>query len=223
MTAIHAPLLTYQHLHQTVLSHLDSVYEQDIQRCFVPARRHISTQLRYIQQRAHGDVILNRLTQCLDEFDMMRFPHQIEFHANFLETILPFIYGNDWRECRKRVLASLGLTKVRQECLVISPRRWGKTVSVAMFVAALLLCVPNVEVAIFSTGRRTAGKLMNLIIRMFLRHPLADKYHFKTHNQETVIMVGPDGGERALSCYPGSVKVTFQAYVSAASMCASAA
>ena len=46
--------------------------------------------------------------------------------------------------------------------LVCTPRRFGKTWSVAMFVAALLYCVPNMWISVFSTGQRASSSLLDL-------------------------------------------------------------
>lgn len=43
---------------------------------------------------------------------------------------------------------------LKQQVLCLTPRRFGKTTSVAMFVAAYCLTVPRSEQCIFSTGRR---------------------------------------------------------------------
>lgn len=52
--------------------------------------------------------------------------------------------------------------KKTQECLsiVITPRRFGKTTACAIFVAALLISIPGLTVAIFSTGRRASTMLL---------------------------------------------------------------
>jgi hypothetical protein len=44
------------------------------------------------------------------------------------------------------------------------PRRRGKTYSVAMAAAAVILCVPGCSVAVFSTGERIAHALMKVVL-----------------------------------------------------------
>lgn len=59
------------------------------------------------------------------------------------------IYGDEWDLSCERVLRELGIDKVRPEVMVQTPRRFGKTVSVAMFVLSLLLNVPGVRICQF--------------------------------------------------------------------------
>lgn len=52
------------------------------------------------------------------------------------------------------------IAKIQSEVFVLTPRRWGKTTSVAMFVAAVMLNVPGIKVAVYSTAKRTSGGVM---------------------------------------------------------------
>ena len=69
-------------------------------------------------------------------------------------------------------------------------------------------CVPKSEEAIFSTGKRTAGKLMALTISFLLAIP-GFRDRCEVHNVENLIIdMGPTD-KRKISCYPGSVAVRF--------------
>jgi hypothetical protein len=63
--------------------------------------------------------------------------------------------------------------------------RFGKSVSVAMYVLALLLHVPGIRVCIFSTGKRASGKLVGEIMERIKNIPGATKRVIK-QNQEQV-------------------------------------
>ena len=58
--------------------------------------------------------------------------------------------------------------KTTQECLsiVITPRRFGKTTACAIFVASLLLTIPHLVIAIFSTGRRASTMMLAKICQI---------------------------------------------------------
>jgi hypothetical protein len=60
---------------------------------------------------------------------------------------------------------------VRTEVLVRTPRRMGKTVSVAMFVAAVLENCPGIKICIFSTGQRASSGLMSEIKKLLKKIP----------------------------------------------------
>ena len=89
--------------------------------------------------------------------------HQNELHDQFLRAALPKIYGDEWSMVATQMAIKYGVTKIEKEILVVMPRRWGKTVAVAMFAAACLLCIPDTSIIIFSTGQRTAALLMRSI------------------------------------------------------------
>lgn len=133
----------------------------------------------------------------------------------FLDTCLPKIYGATWPEHKARVLKQRKLKRVWQEALVNLARRNGKTYVTAGTAAALLLCVPDVSIAIFSTGERTARMLMD-VVRNMIKGAWADgsvvkesDYNIVQSNKEVLLLEGPDGTTRLLGCYPGSVRVTY--------------
>lgn len=104
-----------------------------------------------------------------------------------------------------------GITKLQQESLVVMPRRSGKTWSMAMFCAAMLIVCSDIEISVFATGQRTASKLLKLMTKMMSRL-LAfvgdDDFKIIQQNKESVILQGPDKTERICGCYPGSVTVS---------------
>jgi hypothetical protein len=62
---------------------------------------------------------------------------------------------------------NLAKKKNRQSLsIVITPRRFGKTTATAIYVGALLLTIPNVVIAIFSTGRRASTLLLQKIAQI---------------------------------------------------------
>jgi len=61
-----------------------------------------------------------------------------------------------------------GIKEISSEVLIVTPRRFGKTTAVAMYVTACLLFIPGVKIAIFSTGQRASTSLTDLV-RTFLR------------------------------------------------------
>lgn len=143
---------------------------------------------------------------------IIRSKEQRLIHETYIRTCLPKIYQNEWEDNQERILIQYGLTKLQQEALVVMPRRSGKTWSMAMFCAAMIVACSDIEISIFATGQRTASKLLKLIDKM-LKKLLAfiGGEDFKTlqQNKEQIVMIGPDGTERICGCYPGSVTVSF--------------
>lgn len=113
-----------------------------------------------------GDLRLNRLNYYLNNLGVQRSPDQQLFHKHFTRAVLPKIYGaEEWNRESVRVMMGLKITKIRYEVTAITPRRWGKTWSVALFVLALMLAVPGIRVCVFSTGKRASGSLMEIMLQ----------------------------------------------------------
>ena len=89
---------------------------------------------------------------------------QVLFHKYFIQACLPKIYGEkDWNENSVRVMQAQNIKCIRYEVTAITPRRWGKTWAVAMYVLAVMLAVPGIRVCVFSTGKRASSSLMEII------------------------------------------------------------
>jgi len=55
--------------------------------------------------------------------------------------------------------------------LCMTPRRFGKTISVAIFVVAMMIACPGIVIGTFSTGRRASGGIMDLVSQMISNIP----------------------------------------------------
>jgi hypothetical protein len=117
-----------------------------------------------------GDDRLRRIFTLLDSFGFERSEFQKLWHWFMVGAALPHIYGErDWPRVQQRVLKSMGFTELRSEVLIQTFRRAGKTWSVSMLVAALLLCVPGLRISVISTSGRASGKLMEEVMRFLYR------------------------------------------------------
>lgn len=126
---------------------------------------------------------------------VIRSPSQITFHNGMLQACLPKIFADDWAESAVRVLEELGQETIKYEVMIQSPRRFGKTWSIAMFCTALLLCCPGIKLAIFSTGKRASSTLLETILEFMEGIPDAKERVCKqTEEQLYVALVPlPDG------------------------------
>ena len=129
-----------------------------------------------------------------------------------------------------RVMKQNQWKSLKQQCLCMTPRRFGKTMSVGMFCSAYLYSVENCEIAIFSTGRRgkyiyvmftnhgtraritltyskASQKLLELINSLICKLP-GGKERIIKYNQEVLNMTNFDGsyGQSKLSSYPSNAK-----------------
>jgi len=160
-------------------------------------------------QEVPGDRVLSALFAKLEEIDQLEYPrslHQIKFHDCFTRASLRIIYGDDFDRCQQRLLREFDSREFRTEVMIVTPRRFGKTFSVAQYCAAFTASVLGKEVAIFSTGRRASKKILDLVVR-FMEPILLPTQRITTRNQEEVHVLDEETGKRNKVCsYPSKVQ-----------------
>ena len=161
-------------------------------------------------KRNRGDEAADSLLDVLDKMGVTRTPGQKRFHREFMNACLPHIYGSDnFDNDRERILARYGFADVKFEVLVCCPRRWGKTYSVALFIAGLLWTVPDIWVSIFSTGQRASTSLLELIAK-FIAVLSDGENRVLAKNKELIYVRGENAADiRKAYSYPSSVQVYF--------------
>jgi hypothetical protein len=153
-----------------------------------------------------GDVELRALMKTLDMFEYERTLTQRQFHTSFIGASLQSIYGADFNRYRTRILSENGLDEARTEILVCTPRRFGKTTSVSMFCAAMLYCVTDAWISVFSTGQRASAMLLNQTYKFLCQLPGGRARVIKKNQEELFVRdPNPDQPPRRLFSYPSSV------------------
>jgi hypothetical protein len=114
-----------------------------------------------------GDQIVANIRKTLDTFkDFERHLLQRKFHNHMLVNMLPRLYMKSWEAHRDRLMKEFACMVERQETLIVTARRMGKTVSVALFIASILVCVPHITIACFApVMAREMVKLVTNLIR----------------------------------------------------------
>jgi len=156
-----------------------------------------------------GDRYVRNIRQTLDTFGYERTTSQRRFHDAYLQACLPAIYGpRDFSRNQSRILAEHGLAKMHYEVLVVSPRRWGKTFSIGMFCAAMLLNSPGCWISVFSTGQRASTALLDTVGKFINAAGAADRI-VKKNQEELFVKCAPgdppEEDYRFLRSYPSSV------------------
>jgi len=124
---------------------------------FVPSlRRYFSAQVA-----SRGRNGFDRIETCrqalaaLDHCGWQRSFHQRQFHEAYIRACSRVFFKTDghgaFARYQKQLLELNGWDHIAQEVLVSTPRRFGKTVSISMFAAALIFSTPAVECSIYST------------------------------------------------------------------------
>lgn len=162
-----------------------------------------------IEYEVEGDRILRYLRETVRKFTLTK--QQLTFTEVFTQAGLPFIYQGDYFANEIRIKQENCIDQLYQTALVCCPRRFGKTFSVGVFAACLLLCVPNTDIIIFSPSQRQSYYIMGLI-RKNLEY-LAEKHGYKfefvsgKNNKET-LAIKVNGNERIVKGLPAKQETT---------------
>lgn len=159
---------------------------------------------------AEGDKLMIKMRKMLDYIpktykDWTRSKMQKDFHRNFLQAVCLHLYKNDPDADLDRVMRLNKFTNLKQQVLCLTPRRFGKSTCVAMFIASYALSIPNSEQCVFSTGRRASQKLLELIRDMIKGGEHA--HRIIKCNQETMLIQGDSPLDiRKVHSYPSASK-----------------
>lgn len=157
----------------------------------VPTRQSLAQEVNLHQTVCAGDMRVRRIRDVLNTMAKVRSPDQKVFHEAMIIANLPHIYFENWEANSKRVMEEFGIARIRQELLSIMPRRMGKSWCVAMFIAAMLICVPGRKQAVFSTGGRASGWLKDLVLKMIDKVTGASA-RIARRSKETIFMAAHD-------------------------------
>ena len=155
----------------------------------------------------HGDKRLAGIRKTLTQFGLTRSKMQVTFHEAFLQAVSQHLYKDDrdvdFGEIQKRN----HWDNMKQQVLCLTPRRFGKTTAVSMFVAAYCWNVPKSVQSIFSTGRRASYKLLQQVREMLMKLPGAAERVGTIKNKEDLYIQGENEHDvRKISSYPGMAK-----------------
>lgn len=138
-----------------------------------------------------GDKRLATLRWTLNNLGLTRSSDQVIFHDQFTQACLPLLFGDEWNNHSVRIMQQENLTEISPEVLIMTPRRWGKSVSVSMFVLAMLLSCPGIRIAVFSTGRRASNNLMEMVMKYLKNVPDGESRIVKTNSEQLFIASVP--------------------------------
>lgn len=157
---------------------------------------------------------LRKALSALDRGGWERSYHQRLFHESFLNAVVRILFKTDppgfFSQSYPRLLELNSWTSINQEILVSTPRRFGKTISVCLFVAALLYSCPCLEISIYSTCKRISQKLLRNCIRFLeiihdvLKEPLP-KFLKQTSDEIEIQGAESKYDFRKLNSYPSKV------------------
>ena len=162
--------------------------------------------------REINDKPLNDLLTILNALDDQRAERssvQKMCHNEYIKTSLPVIVGQaEFAKNRmyylKRMKAKIQTTNV----FVEAPRRFGKTWALSMFVAAVLLAVPNVTVTIIAQNERQAKALLGFVRECVLSLDGTEERVKRPYSTQHLTVFGDDKRDvRVAAAFPCSENV----------------
>ena len=112
---------------------------------------------------------LNEALNALDRCGWKRSYHQRTFHEHYLRSATRVFFKTEkpgsFERAHKKILEVNGWDSLQQEILISTPRRFGKTISISLFCAALMFACPAVECSIYSTCKRISQKLLRNVCK----------------------------------------------------------
>ena len=151
--------------------------------------------------RIPGCVQIANIVKMLDRLGFTRSATQKEIHKGMISAVLPRIFRYESDTEVRLAMQDYQLKPVQQQFMVLCPRRHGKTVATALFIAAYLLSIPTCTISVYSTARRASQELLNLIKKMVQTLPMAKS--FETISNQETYEITINGDKRRCSSYPG--------------------
>jgi hypothetical protein len=136
------------------------------------------------------------------------------FHDDYLRGCSRVFFKTEapgsFERAHKKILEINGWDCLQQEILISTPRRFGKTISISLFCAALMFACPAVECSIYSTCKRISQKLLRNVCKfldLIYTEMKVAPLRVIRKNQEELQVQGPEGqGDmRTISSYPSKV------------------
>lgn len=182
-----------------------------------PALRNFMRKGGSLKEKSNGFKRMKLCQSALEAIDRggwERSYHQRLFHENFLRACTRVFWKTEphgeFARSHQKILETNGWDNLTQEILVSTPRRFGKTISVSMFAAAMIFSAPGVEVSIYSTCKRISQKLLRNIAKfldIIYRVLNVEPYKIERANMEEIVLFGPENATdmRIVNSYPSKV------------------
>ena len=164
------------------------------------------------EDECEGDLCVRRIQEALaymERHGFRRSKHQRIFHHIFTIASLQPLYGADLTQNLQRLLKKYDIKQMRSDVAATTPRRWGKTWSVAMWTAALTVTQRSHDTSIYSTASRVSKMMLDLIRRLIALMQRKAKFSGKVTriaNNEELLYVTHENFENSVHAYPSSVE-----------------
>lgn len=147
---------------------------------------------------------LRALLLRIDQRGFARSQHQLQFHAAFEQACSRVVYKEEFPVHFASIMRENNWESVSGEVLISTPRRFGKTFSVAIFCAALALSCKQ-EIVIFSPGRRASRAILVRVQEFVIT--LGFESNILEYNQEQLRVKTLNGYTSTVRSFPSKKQV----------------
>lgn len=128
---------------------------------------------RALFESFRGTIVLRRIVVNSRYLPMEPSDLQTIMQNSMLRSLVPILYKTDFKTHKALIFKRLGLSmaNARSKVAISCPRRFGKSVGVAMIVALALCHMEGVKVMVISTGDRIAKAFVKLVYANMPRIP----------------------------------------------------
>lgn len=160
-----------------------------------------------------GDRLLENL---LDTISLFKYkgkplrlrPDQQTMISHCIVALLPLIYGPELNANRERLLKKFLLKRISQEVVLIASRRVGKSTMMSILFAALLLCMPGIEIACFSPAlRQSRSNIMKSVIGFIMTHPDYSSRKIEKNSERLEVSIPKSERKNTITVYPDREEV----------------
>lgn len=151
---------------------------------------------------------IDEITDTTGEKVFKRDPVQVVLHSHMTVSVLPSMFKNDLAKYLHILKKKLGFKYINPNKLITAPRRFGKTYALAIFAFIFALTQKDVELPIFSPGRRASSKLLALIFKIGCHYFKSTSKWYTMYNSETLEIRNIWGGKSIIRAYPSNAKIS---------------
>jgi hypothetical protein len=165
-----------------------------------------------IGERSSGEERFRRFRWLIENAFWKPALFQQEFISQSIQVLAELVVGpEDWPQLGPILIAEndWDMSRNNKMLLGMAPRRWGKSIVLAMIIAAALLVIPKLTAAVFATGQRISSG-MGHYIREALE--MSGNAHLIIRQNEELIEIRGDtpGDTRTVNCYPATAQISFR-------------
>lgn len=179
-------------------------YKRSVERAenYTPDAWQLFDKTRVSTRVREGELRMRRVEEVLrGMFPNGRYEFQIKLHSQILRAVLKQILREDYNDLVEKICRERNWDGPKKNLFTIASRRSGKTTGMASLVATLLICIPELEIVVYSVGLRTAKEFVRLTEGYVSKYPGGERMIY-SNGAEQLMLKGPTGEKRRLRSFP---------------------